>query len=58
MKLPEYIATFPKPRITDDRLEAIRQLKRDNPNASWRELRMLCFESEYAVKMAFKAACG
>ena len=54
MKLPEYIATFPKPRITDDRLEAIRQLKRDNLCASWRELMMLSGESEYAISKALK----
>ena len=54
MKLPEYIATFPKPRVTDDRLEAIRQLKRDNPCASWRELRMLSGESDYAIGKALK----
>ena len=54
MKLPEYIATFPKPRVTNDRLEAIRQLKRDNPSASWRELVMLSGEGEYVISKALK----
>jgi len=53
-KIPEYIATFPKPRITYGRLDAIRQLKRDNPNASWRELRMLSGEGEYTISKALK----
>jgi hypothetical protein len=40
--------------VTDDRLDRVRQLKKENPNAGHRELAMLAFDSVYVVEKALR----
>jgi len=40
--------------IGPERIEAIRQAKHDNPSVTYKDLRMILGESEYAIAKALK----
>lgn len=45
---------FPRESITPERIQKIRQMKKDNPTAPHRVIAMLSFDSVYAVEKALK----
>lgn len=52
---PAYILQSGKQTpVTDDRLERIRQLKKENTTASHKELAMMAFDSVYVVEKALR----
>jgi hypothetical protein len=48
------IAGIPRYLLSDSRIEHIRQVKKDNPDANQKWIATICFESTYAVRKALR----